>query len=114
MIATTTTFWKAFFDRKEKNHKKARSDIAVFDREKIVMSEFIIAEVVSWLLSKGKREHSAWFLDLVQNTANTRIYVFSKEELASVLAISAKEGLPLDSASLEYLKRSLNCDITGY
>ncbi len=114
MIAPTSGFWKAFFDPSEPRHRKARSDIALFDREKIVLSQFVIAEVAGWLLSRGKRAQCAWFLDYAQNTANTRIYIHSKEDLAAVLRISAEEGVSLEKASLEYLKRALNCDITGY
>ncbi len=114
MIAPTSGFWKAFFDPGDRMHLKARAEIALFDREKIVLSQFVIAEVAGWLLSKGKGKQCAWFLDYAQNTANTRIYIHSKEDLAAVLRISAEESVSLERASLEYLRRALNCDITGY
>jgi hypothetical protein len=114
MIATSVAFWKAFFDPANPNHGKARSEIKLFDRERIVLSEFVIAEVSSWLIERGKIPQKNWFLDYVQNTANTRIFLFGREEFAIVLKIALEENLPLDKASLEYLRRSLNCDITSY
>lgn len=114
MIAPTAGFWKAFFDPADKMHRKARSELLIFDREKVVLSQFVLASVAGWLLSNGKKEQCAWFLDYAQNTANVRIYIHAKEDLAAVLRISAEEGIPLDSASLEYLRRALNCDVTGY
>jgi hypothetical protein len=79
MIATSTGFWKAFFDPADPNHSEARSDIRIFDREKIVLSEFVIAEVVSWLLENSKTKQKDWFLDYALNTANARIFLFGKE-----------------------------------
>lgn len=114
MIAPGSGFWKAFFDPADPNHQKAMDDIRVFDREKIILSEFVIAEVVSWLLDLGKKKHKDWFLDYARNTANTRIYFFGREEFDDLSRISIEKDIPLAQASLEYLRGRLNCDLTGY
>ncbi len=72
MIATTTAFWKAFFDPEDPDHDKTMSDITVFDKEKILISEFVVAEIVLWL--NNKKKHKQWFLDYVQNTENTLVF----------------------------------------
>lgn len=114
MIAPSTGFWKAFFDPAHPSHGKARSDLLIYDRERIVLSPFVLSETVSWLLGLGKRRHAAWLLDYSRETSNVRVFVFGKEELADVFRISAEEGLPLGKASTEHMRRRLNCDVTGY
>jgi hypothetical protein len=111
MIAPSSGFWKAFFDPADPKHGNALAELRIFDREKIVLSQFVMAEVVSWLLANGKKKQKDWFLDYAQNTVNTRIFHFGREELSDVLKISAEEDIALEKASLEYLRRSLNCDI---
>jgi predicted nucleic acid-binding protein len=114
MIATSTGYWMAFFDPENPNHEKARSDIRIFDREKIVLSEFVLAEVASWLLKNNKQKHKNWFLDYAQNTANTRIFHFGKEEFGQVAKICMEKDVAISEASLEYLQTQLNLDVTGY
>jgi predicted nucleic acid-binding protein len=114
MIATTTGFWKAFFDPDDARHGKSKSEALVFDREKILISQFVIAEVVGWLAGIGKEKQKIWFLDYAQNTANTRIFHFGKEEFAEISRISADEGISIADASVEHLKRGSDCDVTGY
>ena len=112
MIATTTAFWKAFFDPEHPEHDKTLSDIMVFDKEKILISEFVVAEMVLWL--KNKKKHKQWFLDYVQNTANTRVFHYGKEEFEKIAEISSESDLTLTEASVEYLRKELNCDVTDY
>jgi predicted nucleic acid-binding protein len=114
VISFSASFWKAFFDPKDPSHAKARSEIEVYDREDVLLSPFVLSETVGWLLGRRRRKHAAWLLEYAQNTANVRIFAFGKEELSAVMRISAEEGLPLDAASLEYLRKALNCDIKGY
>ena len=114
MLATTVSYWKAFFDPENPNHQKARAELPLLDREKIVLSEYVIAEVCSWLISMGRLRQKNWFLDYAQNTANTRIFLFGREEFAEMARISIEKDLPLDKASLEYLRARLNCDVTSY
>jgi predicted nucleic acid-binding protein len=114
MIATSTSYWTAFFDPMDPNHQKARSDMMIFDREKIILSEFVLAEVVSWLLQNNKLKQKNWFLDYAQNTANTRIFHFGKEEFSELAKLCEEKNLTLAEASLEYLSTKLNCDITSY
>src|SRR4030042_1602470 len=110
MIATTTAFWMAFFDPEDPKHAKARSDILLFDKEKIVVSQLVAAEVILWL--DEKKKHKEWFLDYVQNTANTRIFHYGREEFGKIAEMSAKSHLSLAEASVEYLRAELNCDVT--
>jgi hypothetical protein len=112
MIATSAEFWKAFFDPAHPRHGKARSDILVFDREKIVLSAFVLAEVSVWLSERKKAKALEWFLDYAQNTANVRIFHFGKDEFPALARISADERVPLGRASLIYLARSLNLDVS--
>ncbi|MFN7990759.1 MAG: hypothetical protein U0R44_01235 [Candidatus Micrarchaeia archaeon] len=114
MIATSFEFWRAFFDPGDPHHAKARADIRVYDREKIILSPFIVAEVASWLIEKGKIRQKNWFLDFARNTANARVFIFGKEEFEMIMKIALEENMSLEKASLEYLRRSLNCDITDY
>lgn len=114
MIAATTAFWKAFFDPENPKHSHAMSEILVFDKEKIIISEFVVAEVVSWLKEKGKKKQKDWFLDYALNTANTRVFHYGKEEFHRMAEISADSDLSLAEASVEYLRKELNCDVTGY
>lgn len=112
MIATTTEFWIAFFDPEDPKHEKARSDIRIFDKEKIVVSQFVAAEVVLWLDSRNK--HKRWFLDYIQNTANTRLFHYGREEFRKVAEMSDESHLTITEASVEYLRKELNCDVTDY
>ncbi|HSB47127.1 MAG TPA: hypothetical protein VLD37_03870 [Candidatus Bilamarchaeum sp.] len=114
MIATTVSFWKAFFDPSHPLHAKARGEIRLFDRDKVILSEFVIAEVCSWLIERGKIRQKNWFLDYAENTSNARIFLFGKEEFAEIVKIAILENLTMDKASLEYLRRRLKVDITGY
>ncbi|MEW6035637.1 MAG: hypothetical protein AB1529_03420 [Candidatus Micrarchaeota archaeon] len=112
MIATSAEFWKAFFDPAHPRHAKARAGIKIFDREKIVLSAFVLAEVSRWLSERKKGRALEWFLDYAQNTANVRIFHFGKDEFAALARISADEGVPFERASLIYLERSLNVDVS--
>ena len=114
MIATGFSYWRAFFDPENPSHSRARSDLALLDREKVVLSEFVIAEVVSYLSSMGKTKLKDWFLDYALNTANVRVFLFGKEEFAELAKIATEKDIPLGPASLEYLRAKLNCDVTGY
>lgn len=114
MIATTVAFWKAFFDPANPAHDKARREMKLYDREKIVLSEYVVAEVCAWLMGLGRLRQKNWFLDYAQNTSNARIFVFGKEEFAEIIRIAMEEDMTMDKASLEYLRRRLSIDITGY
>ena len=114
MIATSTEFWKAFFDPSHPKHKKARDDLKIYDKEKIILSQPVVLEIVSWLLENGKTKQKNWFLDYVLNTANIRLYHFGKEEFEKLSEICIEEEQVPSKASLEYLKKYLNCDIVEY
>ena len=114
MIATTTGFWKAFFDGKNKTHTKARRDILIFDKEKIVVSQLTVSEVLSWLIKCKKTKHANWFLNYVNQTANVRVFHFGKEEYGKISELIAAKT-DLTGAGDIYLHKQLNCDLTtGY
>ncbi len=115
MIATSTGFWKAFFDPNNVNHKKAKEDIEIYDDEKIIIDSFTLSEVVSWLLEQKKHEIMNWFLDYAKNTANVRTFYIGKQELEFIINTSINEKINFSDACLSYLHKYLNCDITnGY
>lgn len=114
MIATTVLFWKAFFDPENPRHEQARADILGYDREKIVISQLVLSEAVSWLVAKGKFAQRDWFLDYAANTANVRIFNFGSDEIPMLFELSVYENTDLVDASVKYLKRYLNCGVTEY
>ncbi|MCI0503353.1 hypothetical protein L0Y65_01425 [Candidatus Micrarchaeota archaeon] len=113
-MATTVGFWKAFFDPENRDHERARTDLLVFDRDKILISQLVLSEVVSWLVSCGKSAQRDWLLDYAANTDNVRVFSFGEEELPVLAELSVYENSDLAGASLKYLKRYLNCAVTEY
>ena len=114
MIATNTAFWKAFFDPGNPDHERARTDILLFDKEKVVLSQLVLSEVLSWLVARGKMAQRDWFLDYAANTANVRVFGCGDEEFAVLSELARYENTDLAGASVKYLRRYMNCEVTEY
>ncbi len=114
MITTTARFWKAFFDPQNPDHERARTDILVHEREKVAISQLVLSEVCSWLVQAGKSAQKDWLLDYSANTDNVRIVNFGDEDLAILSELAVYENTDLADASVKYLKRYMNCEVTEY
>lgn len=112
MIATSTEYWKSFLDPNSLNHKKAQDNMKFYDKEKIVINEIVISEIINWLYENKKYLLIEWFFDYVSNTANVRIFHFGKEEFRLISKICLEKQINFSDGSLQYLAQYLNCDIT--
>jgi hypothetical protein len=114
MIAITTRFWKAFFDPENPDHERARTDILIFDREKVIISQFVLSETISWLVALGKTAQRDWLLDYAANTENVRVLNFGDEEMKVISELAVYENSDLTDASVKYQKRYMNCAVSEY
>lgn len=126
MILLGTLFWKSFFDPTNNKHTKAKNELLIYDKEKILVDQYTFFKVLVWLEENNKKEHSKWFFDYVKNTSNVRLIYLGKEELSKIkLEYIAKTDASKISRELntlnndqfeiavtKYLKNSLNCDST--
>ena len=102
----------AFFDPNNKNHKKARDNLKIYDKEKIIVDQTVISEVVNWLSQNNKHELIEWWFDYLQNTANVRVFHFGKEEFEIISKICIEQRITSTAGAIEYLNKYLNCDVT--
>ena len=113
MILIGVAFWKAFFDITNPNHIKAKNELIIYDKEKILINQYSFFKVIVWLEENNKKEHSKWFFDYVLNTNNVRLIYLGKEELTKI-ALKSQQNLQnldhFESVVIEYLKNRHNCD----
>lgn len=66
-----TGFWLALLNKKDVNHASAKAKINILKQSKIVISDFIIFETITFLNSSLKNHKLAlFFLDFIQSLEN--------------------------------------------
>ncbi|MBI5223139.1 hypothetical protein HY990_01825 [Candidatus Micrarchaeota archaeon] len=112
MILTTKGYWRSFFDSYDPLHLKARSDILIFDKEKIIIESNTAFEVVSQLRKNCKSKEADWFIDYYLNTTNVRIYLLGKEEFEAISISALKNPENLEKIKIQFISKKLNFDNT--
>ncbi|MBN2441843.1 MAG: type II toxin-antitoxin system VapC family toxin [Spirochaetales bacterium] len=87
VIFIDTGYWLALLNKKDNNHESARSKIETLKQSKIVISDFIIFETITFLNSSLKKHSLAMlFMDFIQSLENLEII-----EVNSDIKITALE-----------------------
>lgn len=73
-VFVDTGYWLALLNKKDRNHKSAKSKIDTLKQAKIIISDFIIFETITFLNSSLKNHTLALlFMDFIQSLENLEI-----------------------------------------
>ncbi len=110
MVILDSNVWIAFLNKNDSNHKKADE---IFNklanrREKIIITEYILLEVVTVLSQKVGKKLADQFIEIAGNTKRIEIISSSADFLNDVLTFYLKQknrNLSFVDYSLLYLSR---------
>lgn len=110
MVILDSNVWIAFLNKNDSNHKKADEifNKLVNKREKIIITEYILLEVVTVLSQKVGKKLADQFIEIAGNTKRIEIISSSADFLNDVLAFYLKQknrNLSFVDYSLLYLSR---------
>lgn len=110
MVILDSNVWIAFLNKNDSNHKKADEifNKLVNKREKIIITEYILLEVVTVLSQKVGKKLADQFIEIAGNTKRIEIISSSADFLNDVLTFYLKQknrNLSFVDYSLLYLSR---------
>ena len=86
-----TGYWLALLNKKDHNHSLAKSKVDLIKKVKVVISDFIIFETITFLNSSLKNHTLALlFLDFIQSLDNLEIIEVGKYMKSTALEIFEK------------------------
>jgi len=87
MMLVDSNVWIALFASKDEHHPKAETDISALalKKEKVVLIDLVISEVVTYLLRRESRAEIAKFLDFVLQSQDIVIYALSTEDIHEIM-----------------------------
>lgn len=108
MVIIDSNVWIAFLNKNDSNHKRADEifNKLVDKREKIIITEYVLLEIVTVLSQKVGKKIANQFIEIAGNTKRIEIISSSADFLDEVLAFYLKQknkNLSFVDYSLLYL-----------
>ncbi len=82
----------------------------LYDRDMLVLSGQVVAEVVDWLHSMKKCKHVDWFLDYVRNTKNVKVVHLNASDAAVIERLCVDNDISYSAASCCFFVEQLGCE----
>ena len=116
MRIADTSFLFAFYHESDLKHQKAVELMKLYEKDGVLISDYILGETATLLLYRNSLEASLTFIKKAQETQTVKILKFSEPDFEGILEVfkNQKHEIGFIDASVVYLARTMGLDILSF
>jgi len=117
MIILDSNIWISSLDQDDSNHKKAKDLILSFQKDKIIITDYILLEIATVLSKKKGKKIADDFINIALNNENIEIWPYSSNvfyELVDFYLKQENKNISFVDYSLIYFSKKYNVKVETF
>lgn len=111
-----TSFLISFYDEGDSNHLRAVELMRRYEKERLLINDYVIGETATVLLYKKDLETALQFISIIEQTGTFKVIHMGSQDFASCCSAFRKQKNQMSfiDASVVYLARLLNDGVATF